>query len=93
MLAFCDAILLGGMGAGNTVRYACALEIAMKAMILTTPVGLHGTNFGVEKTLNMFLKGIENALNIRFVFDQIYPTMTTIIINKANIILKTSKRR
>jgi hypothetical protein len=41
----------------------------------------------------MVLQNIENALNIRFMFDKIYPTVATKIIDKANIIFKTSGRR
>jgi hypothetical protein len=40
----------------------------------------------------MVLKSIKYALNIRFVFDEIYPTMATKIIDETNIIFKTSRR-
>jgi hypothetical protein len=38
VLAFGNAILLGGVRAGYTVRDAHALKIAMQLMIFTTPV-------------------------------------------------------
>jgi hypothetical protein len=43
-----DAVLLGGMWAGHTVRYTIALKILMKLMIFTTPVRLDGFKFGVR---------------------------------------------
>jgi hypothetical protein len=72
---------------------AGASKISVEAMILTTPVGLYCTDFGVKKTLNMGLKSVENMLNIRLVFDQINPGVATIIINKTDLILKTSRKR
>jgi hypothetical protein len=37
----------------------------------------------------MVLKSIKDALNIRFMFDQINPGVTTVIIDETDIILKT----
>jgi hypothetical protein len=42
--------------------------------------------------LKMVLKSIKDAFNIRFIFDQIDPTIVTIVINETNIILKTPGR-
>jgi hypothetical protein len=41
MLAFSNAVLLGGVRTGHTVRNARALKIAMQLMIFTTPVILY----------------------------------------------------
>jgi hypothetical protein len=38
----------------------------------------------------MVMKHIENTHNIGFVFNQIYPVMTTIIIDKTNVVFKIS---
>jgi hypothetical protein len=40
----------------------------------------------------MVLKSIKDAFNIRFIFDQIDPTIATIVINETDIILKTPRR-
>jgi len=74
------------------MEYARAAKISVKAMILTTPIGLHNTNFSVKEALNMSLKLIKYGLNIRFVLKQINPAMATIVINKTNIIFITSRR-
>ena len=59
-------------------------------MILATPVRLNRTNFGIEETLYMVLKGIEHSLYIRLVFQQIYPIETVLIIDKTHIKFETS---
>jgi hypothetical protein len=41
MLAFSNAVLLGGVRIGHTVRNARALKIAMQLMVFTTPVRLN----------------------------------------------------
>jgi hypothetical protein len=64
-----NTILLGCMWARHTMSNARATEVGMKAMILTTPIGLHSTNFSVKKQLNVFLEEIENVLNIRLMFN------------------------
>jgi hypothetical protein len=87
-----DAVLLGGMWAGHTVRYTSALKILMKLMIFTTPVRLDGFNFGVEKKLDMSLESIKHLLDIRFVFKKINPAKTRVVINETNIVLKTTRR-
>ena len=40
----------------------------------------------------MVLKSVKNALNIRFMLDQVYLAVTTIVINEADIVLKTPGR-
>jgi hypothetical protein len=56
-------------------------------VVFTTPVRLKSLDLSVQKTLNMSLKGIENFFYIRFVFKEINPAKTRIVINKANIVL------
>jgi hypothetical protein len=47
MLAFSNAVLLGGMRTRHPMRDTDALKIAMQPMILTTPIGLNSFNFCV----------------------------------------------
>jgi hypothetical protein len=64
----------------------------MEFMIFTAPIGLDSFNFGVQKELNMSLKSIKHPFNIRFMFKEIDPAKTRIVIDKANIVLKTTGR-
>jgi hypothetical protein len=64
----------------------------MEFMIFTAPIRLDGFNFGVQKELNMSLKSIKHPFNIRFMFKEVDPAKTRIVIDKANIILKTTGR-
>jgi hypothetical protein len=41
MLAFSDAVLLGGVRTRNTMGYPRALKIMMEFMIFATPIGLN----------------------------------------------------
>jgi hypothetical protein len=56
-------------------------------VIFTTPVGLKRLDLGVQKTLNMSLKGVEYLFHIRFVFKEINPAKMRVVINKTNIVL------
>jgi hypothetical protein len=56
-------------------------------VVFTTLVRLKGLDPSVQKMLDMSLKGIENLFYIRFVFKEINPAKTRIVINKANIVL------
>jgi hypothetical protein len=91
VLAFSDAILLRGVRTRHTVRDTRELKIAMQFVVFTTLARLNRLDFGIKETLNMSLKRIENLLNIRVVFQEINPAETRIVINKAHIILKTTR--
>jgi hypothetical protein len=93
MLAFGYTILLRGMRARNTVSYTRACKVGMEAVILSAPIGLDSANLSIQQTLNMRLKSVKDALNVRFVLNQVNPRIAAVIINEANIILKTSGRR
>ena len=71
---------------------ARALKIAMELVVFTTPVGLNGLDFAIQKAFDMSLKVVENFLNIRLVFKQINPCEARVVINKTNIILVPSRR-
>jgi hypothetical protein len=47
VLAFGDAILLGVVGAGHTVRDTRALKIVVQLVVFTTLVRLNRLNFGI----------------------------------------------
>jgi hypothetical protein len=47
VLAFGDAVLLGGVRTGHTVRDARALKIVMQLMIFAIPVRLNRLDFGI----------------------------------------------
>jgi hypothetical protein len=64
MFALSDPVLLGSMGARDTMNYAGALKIPMQTMVFTTPVGLNRLDLGVQQTLNMSLKRIEYLFHI-----------------------------
>ena len=74
------------------MNYACALKISVKTVILPTPIGLNRLDFGVQKVLNMGLKCIKDVFDIRFVFEEIDPAKTRVVIHKANIILVPLRR-
>jgi hypothetical protein len=60
-------------------------------VILTTPIGLKSLDFCVQKSFNMRLESIEDLLDIRLMFEKINPTEMRIVINKANIVFKTTR--
>ena len=74
------------------MRDARALKVAMEFVVFTTPVGLNGLDFIIQKAFDMSLKVVENLLNIRLVFKQINPGEARVVINKTNIILVPSRR-
>jgi hypothetical protein len=45
MFSFGDAILLGGVWAGNSMGDAGSLEIIVETVIFTAPIRLDGTDF------------------------------------------------
>jgi hypothetical protein len=47
VLVFIDAILLGGVGTGHTVRDTHALKIVVQLVVFTTLVRLNKLNFGI----------------------------------------------
>jgi hypothetical protein len=92
MLAFSNPVLLRCVRTRNAMGDAKALEVAVQLMILATPIRLNGFDFSVQQTLHMRLEGIKDMLNIRLVLEEVNPTETGIIIDKANIIFIPSRR-
>jgi hypothetical protein len=90
VLTFRNTILLGRMRAGHTVGDARALKIPMELVILAPPVRLNCLDFGAQKAFDVCLEGVEDLLNIRLVFEKINPAKPRVVINKTNIVLKTS---
>jgi hypothetical protein len=48
-------------------------------------------DFSVKKTLYMGLENIEDIIDIRFMFDDVDPAMTTKIINETDIIFVSTR--
>jgi hypothetical protein len=92
VFALSNAVLLGSMRARDTMNYASTLKITVEAVILPTPIRLNRLDLGVQKTLNMSLERIENLLNVRLMFEKIYPAKTRVIIHKANIVFVSPRR-
>jgi hypothetical protein len=92
MFAFSNTVLLRGMRTRHPMRDANTLKIAIKAVILNTPIRLDNFDFSIEETFNMSLKSIENLLDIRLMFQEIYPTEERIVINKTNIVCIATRR-
>ena len=79
------------MWTGHTVRDPRALKITVQFVVLATPIRPNDYDFSAKKTLNMRLKSIKHFLNVRLVLKEIYPTKTRVVIDKAHIILITSR--
>ena len=63
----------------------------MEFVIFTTPIGLNCLDLRTQEAPNIGLEGIKHILNIRLVFKKINPTKTCVIIDKADIIIETSR--
>jgi hypothetical protein len=68
------------------VRDANLLEKYIEFFILPSPISLHCNNFPIELALNILLKLKKSLMNIRTLFEQIYPDKLAKSINKAYII-------
>jgi hypothetical protein len=64
VFSFDGTILLVGVGTGETMSDASILKIAMQFLIFPSPIGLNRKNFNTQRSLNSFLKLIEDMLNI-----------------------------
>jgi hypothetical protein len=71
---------------------AYTLKERVKFLILASPISLHSKNFLIKEALNMLLEIMEFLKHIRFPFQEIDPSELAIIVNKAHIIFKTTKR-
>jgi hypothetical protein len=56
------------------MRDASMLKIAMQVMILTTTIGLHNFDLGVQKMFNMSPEGLDHLLDIRLILKKLNPT-------------------
>ena len=91
VFALGNIVLLGCMWTRHKVGDAHALKVAVEFVVFTTPIGLNTLDFIIQKAFDMSLKVAENLLNIRLVFEQINLGKARVVINKANIILVTSR--
>jgi hypothetical protein len=92
VLPFCYAILLGSVWTRDTMANALVRNVVRQTTVLSTPVRMEGTNFGIKKAFNMFLKQVKSMLDIRLALEEIDPSITTEIIQEAHIIFKTSHK-
>ena len=86
------AVLLMSMRARNMVCDANAFKKGVQPLVLPTPIGLHGNDLTIKQTFNMSLEKTKFFKDIRFIFEQIYPTKLAEIINKTDIVFLPSYR-
>jgi hypothetical protein len=67
-------------------------KLVVKFLILPTPIKLDTFYFSVEEALHMHLKEHKNVLCISSVIHKINPYEFAKVINKANVILKSTNR-
>ena len=92
MFALYGAMLLMSMWARNVMRDANAFKKRVQPLVLPTPIGLHGNDLTIKQTFNMSLEKTKFFEDIRFIFEQIYPTKLAKIINKTDIVFLSSYR-
>lgn len=73
------------------MRDASVFKVLMKMRTFATAIGLDYKDTLGNEALNMMLKDIEYGFNIIFVFNQINPAKTAIIINETDIKMKTTR--
>jgi hypothetical protein len=82
VLLLCYAILLGNMGTRDMMANALVHNVVRQMTVLIIPVRLEGTNFGIKKSFDMFLKQVKSMLEIRFALEKIDPSIMTKIIQE-----------
>jgi hypothetical protein len=75
---------------GDMIANSNFSKEGMKVLIFSTPIGLHGYYFAIEKTLNGSLKFNKLLKDFRFEFEVINPSIFTIIIDENDIIFIAS---
>jgi len=68
------------------------IKEGIQSLILTSPIGLHVNNFSGVFSLNMTLKILEDMKDFRLVFEEIDTRISTVIIDKGNIIRVIANR-
>jgi hypothetical protein len=74
------------------VRDPKLIKKCVEVVILTTPIGLNMENFMLEKAFDMRLELNEHIEHIRFAFEEIKPSKSTMGINKTDIIVVTTNK-
>jgi hypothetical protein len=85
-------ILLVSVWARHVMSDANTLKEGIQALILPTPISLHGNDFPIQQAFNKFLKVNEVLKNFRFVSKKVNPSKFAKIINKAHIVIVSSNR-
>ena len=68
------------------------IKEGIQSLILTSPIGLHVNNFSGVFSLNMTLKILEDMKDFGLVFEEIDPHISTVIIDKGNVIRVIANR-
>jgi len=76
----------------NSMSDSQLIKEGIQSLILTSPIGLHVNNFSGVFSLNMTLKILEDMKDFRLVFEEIDPRISTVIINKGNVIRVIANR-
>jgi hypothetical protein len=92
VLCLSNSILLLSVRARDSMGNAIFLKILMQLVVFSPTIRLEGFDFCVKKQLNMFLKLKKDILNNRFMFNEVNPCKTTIIVKEAHIVLITVYR-
>jgi hypothetical protein len=90
VFALSNPVLLRSVWARDTMNYTGVLKILMQTMVFPTPIRLNRLDLGVQQTLNMGLKSVKHLLNIGFMFEEIDPAKTRVVIHKTNVVLVPS---
>jgi len=76
----------------NSMSDSQLIKERIQSLILTSPIGLHVNNFSGVFSLNMTLKILEDMKDFRPVFEEIDPRISTVIIDKGNVIRVIANR-
>jgi hypothetical protein len=68
------------------------LKERINLLVFPSPVGLNRKDFSIKEPLDKILEVLELLEKLRFVLEHVDPCKFTIVINEANIILKTTNR-
>jgi hypothetical protein len=87
-----DAILFRGVQAGDTMLNPLIGNETIEATILASLIRLKGTYFSIKEQLDMFLKQMKGFLNVGFPLEKVNPCEPAEIIQKTDIVFKTTNR-
>jgi hypothetical protein len=92
MFALDDTILLVCVWIRDMMRDPSLCKEAIEFLILTTPVHLHGHDFSVKGSFNEILEAMKDLKDLRFMPNQIYPSVFAKIIDTTAIVVFPSNQ-